>query len=164
HVYWSTDADAGTNVNKLGSAFPNWYNNDPEVPPAGVNLAHASSQTAYTISHEDISAQFGVTVRVRVAAKNGKRNYSSNLSALVSNSGAGTAGGAPTLSPTPPAAGLITQLPVVDLHNKSVQIQFGPIFASDADHTKTFADAGAQWVDFQFYRTGGDATKPIKLN
>src|SRR5262249_32826101 len=38
------------------------------------------------------------------------------------------------------------------------------IFASDADHTKTFTDANAQWVDFQFYPTGGDTTKPLKLN
>jgi hypothetical protein len=163
HVYWSTDADAGTNPAKLGSNFPTWYSNDPEVPGTGVNLAHASSQQAYTISHEDIGPT-GTTVYVRVAAKNGKRNYSATLSALVSSSATGVGAPAPSMAPTAPAAGLITQLPIIDLNNHSIQYKFGPIFANAADSSKTFADAGAQWLDFQFYPNGGDATKPLKLN
>jgi hypothetical protein len=163
-VYVSTAADAGTNVAKLGAANPTWYQNGPESPPAGIILYVTGGQQSFTIPHEDIGNVYNINAFVRVAAKSGTRRYSSALSNLASSLATGTAAGAPTRAPTPPAANLIGQNQIVDLSNKTILINFGPIFADNSDHTKTFADAGDQWIDFQFYRTGGDASKPIKLN
>lgn len=86
-IYWSTDADANSNVSKLGSANPAWYMADPLAPPASVKLLLTKSLHK-VIMQEDIGGA-GVTVYVRVAARNGKRNFSSALSSLVSNNSTG---------------------------------------------------------------------------
>ncbi|MCI0488920.1 MAG: hypothetical protein L0229_20200 [Blastocatellia bacterium] len=83
YLYWSTDADAGSNAAKLGVNNPTWYLTDPNGPPAGVNLVKVDG-LAHKVLQEDIGAA-GTTIRARVAARNGKRNFSSTLSSLVSN-------------------------------------------------------------------------------
>lgn len=83
HLYWSTDTDANTNPAKLGSATPAWYTSDPRNPPASVKLK-VIDDVSIKILQEEIGAA-GTTVYARVAARNGKHNFSSALSGLASN-------------------------------------------------------------------------------
>jgi hypothetical protein len=82
-LYWSTDTDAGTNILKLGSAAPAWYATDPKTPPAGVNLIITDAFSVKVI--QELIGAAGTTVYARVAARNGKNNYSAALSNLASN-------------------------------------------------------------------------------
>jgi len=83
YLYWSIDFDALTNAAKLGSATPTWYTTDPNSPPAGVNLIKTDA-LSHKVLQEVIGAA-GTLVMARVAARNGKHNFSSQLSASVSN-------------------------------------------------------------------------------
>jgi fibronectin type 3 domain-containing protein len=83
-VYWSTASDAHTNAAKLGVNNPAWYLADPLTPPAGVNL-RKNDDLDLKIHQEDIGPA-GTVVYIRVAARNGKHNFSSTLSSLASNS------------------------------------------------------------------------------
>jgi hypothetical protein len=142
HFYYSVDADASTNVNKLGSATPAWYLADPTAPPAGVFL-DLNDDLAHTIHMNEVGGA-GIVVYARVAAKNGKRNFSSQLSVIKSNSASGGAT-PPTVSPSAPApALLITNQPLVGstgLAECVFRIQ-----ANGADNTKTFAQSNGDRV------------------
>lgn len=82
-LYWSTDGDALSNSAKLGSATPTWYTTDPNTPGAGVNLVKTDA-LSHEVLQEAIGAA-GTTVAARVAARNGKHNFSAALSASASN-------------------------------------------------------------------------------
>lgn len=87
-VYWSTDADALSNPAKLGVANPTWYAANPLSPPAGVNLSINDD-----LKHKILQSEIGgpnVVVRARIAARNGKNNYSTSLSASASASSSGS--------------------------------------------------------------------------
>lgn len=87
-LYWSTSPTALTDPNLLGSANPTWYATNPLAPPAGVNLSINDD-----LQHKVLQADVGgpnVMVRARVAARNGKNNYSISLSAAASNSSSGS--------------------------------------------------------------------------
>jgi len=96
-VYWSSDSDAGSNAAKLGSATPSWYLADPLSPPSGINL-RKNDDLDVKILNEDIGAA-GVPITVRVAARNGKLNFSSQLSSLASNAWGDDAAPVFTLAP-----------------------------------------------------------------
>jgi hypothetical protein len=80
NIYVSLDADGGSNVAKLGSSTPAWYLTDPETPGTGVTK-YVTDSTNFKLENE-ILGNAGDPVFVRVAARNGKHNYSSLLSAL----------------------------------------------------------------------------------
>jgi hypothetical protein len=158
-VYWSTDADAGTNTAKLGAANPAWYATDPETPPAGVNLNKTGH--VHVVIGQEFIGPLSTTLYVRVAATSGKRNYSSALSALANNKGLG-AGAAPSLAPSTPSAGdVISNVPPTDTAAGDVTVQLR-VWASNSDHTKSFQDAGAQWFGNVLQLAG--AAKPSKFN
>lgn len=141
-VYWSKDTDAGSNPAKLGSATPSWYTTDPETPPSGVNLV-TTDATRLTVDQEEIGT-VGTIVFGRVAAKNGKRNYSNDLSPLASNSSTGK-GVPPSIAPSDPVATDIfenTQPPDTAVGEVTVKFR---VWASQP-HDKTFAQAGADWI------------------
>ncbi|MEW6213176.1 MAG: hypothetical protein AB1631_33070, partial [Acidobacteriota bacterium] len=83
YLYYSTDADADTNAAKLGSAAPSWYLTDPNTPGTGVTLIKVDD-LSHKVLQEEIGAA-GTLVYARVAARNGKHNWSSQLSAIASN-------------------------------------------------------------------------------
>ncbi|MEW6211549.1 MAG: hypothetical protein AB1631_24495, partial [Acidobacteriota bacterium] len=83
YLYWSTDSDALSNAAKLGSATPAWYTADPNTPGTGVNLVKTDA-LSHKVLQEAIGAA-GTTVAARVAARNGKHNFSAALSASASN-------------------------------------------------------------------------------
>lgn len=77
-IYWSITADPGA-----GSATPSWYTTDPLTPAAGINKISGKA-LHQTIPQEDIGAA-GTIVYVRVAARNGKQNWSTALSPVASS-------------------------------------------------------------------------------
>lgn len=104
-LYWSTDADALTNASKLGSATPAWYLADPLSPPAGVNLS-INDDLQHKVHQADAGGA-GVVVKARVAARNGKRNFSSALSSSAQDSSTGTTVPDTTVPATPAAPTII---------------------------------------------------------
>ncbi|HEX8091785.1 MAG TPA: hypothetical protein VF762_23230, partial [Blastocatellia bacterium] len=149
-VYISSDADANTNVNKLGSTAPAWYLADPLTPPAGVMLLTTARQRHLRVAQEDLGS-VGQVVWARVAARNGKRNFSSTLSATggpfnngLLTSSVAAAGGTspPTDTPSAPSlANIIFNQTTVGKEGEATVVF--RVFASGTDNTKTYAQTGA---------------------
>lgn len=78
YLYWSTDGDALSNAAKLGSTTPTWYTTDPNTPPSGVNLIKTDANSEKVL--QELIGVAGTNVAARVAARNGKFNFSSVLS------------------------------------------------------------------------------------
>lgn len=83
-LYWTTSASFAGDATKLGSVTPAWYLADPTAPPAGINVISGKA-VRYPIPQEDIGGA-GVVIYGRVAARNGKHNWSVQLSPLANNS------------------------------------------------------------------------------
>lgn len=140
YLYWSADADAGTNPAKLGISNPAWYLTDPNSPPVGINLAK-NDDLSHLIDQADIGGA-GVPVSVRVSARNGKHNWSATLSVLATNAAGGSAIPPPTDAPsTPSLALIISQGPNLStLESDSLDVF--RVFASQANNALTFAQTG----------------------
>lgn len=153
-VYYSMDADAGSNVNKLGSTTPAWYLTDPRTPGSGVNLIWATKQRTVLIPQESIGP-VGTAVRVRVAAKNGKQNFSAALSNLGNSSVAapGTTS-PPTDPPSMPVLGSIVEN-TYEITPEGLQARIKIGLFADPSGTKTFAQTGTTSIVFVFQRTDG---------
>lgn len=148
-VYWSKDADGGTNVNKLGSTTPAWYLANPLAPGTGVTLQIATKQQTVVIAQEDIGP-VGTPIVVRVAAKNGKQNYSAALSNL-GNSSVAAAGGTspPSDFPSTPTFGdILENIAVVTPEGLMARCKFQVFF--DPTHVKTAAQTGTSSIILVF--------------
>jgi len=110
-TYWTTDATAASDPTKLGSATPAWYFTNPLNPPAGINWISGKAIN-FQIDQEDIGGA-GVTLYARCAGRNGKNNYSTQLSAQASNAAGDNA---LAIAPTPKlivkAKGIRVKIPV----------------------------------------------------
>jgi len=95
-TYWTTDAAAASDPTKLGSATPAWYTTNPLNPPAGINWISGKAIN-FQIDQEDIGGA-GVTLYARCAGRNGKNNWSVQLSAQASNAAGDNA---LAIAPTP---------------------------------------------------------------
>lgn len=149
-VFYSMDADAGTHVNKLGSTNPAWYTADPRTPASGVNLIWATKQRTVLIPQESIGP-VGTVVYVRVAAKNGKQNFSAALSNLGNSSiiGGGT---------SPPADVLGNVDIISNTYEQTPEgLRARVVWRVYADNTlvKTFGDNGTTWIELVFTYSGG---------
>lgn len=141
YVPWSKDADAGTNVNKLGSSTPAWYLANPLAPPSGVFLKQATKQQTVVIPQEDIGP-VGTAVFVRVFARNGKQNYSSAMSSPVANSSVVSGGTTPPADfPFPPnIAHLLENAPEITPEGLRARCRFRLFPYTSTPHT--FAENG----------------------
>lgn len=152
-LYWSTEADAGTNPAKLGISAPAWYLSNPEAPPAGINLSK-NDDLAHLILQEDIGGT-GVPVFVRVAARNGKHNFSVTLSVLATNEAGGSLIPDPTDAPSTPSLALIqSQAPNLATSVADSKDVFR-VFASQANNSLTFAQTGTRLL-ILIFRDAGD--------
>jgi hypothetical protein len=157
-IYWSTDADAGTNVAKLGSASPAWYLSDPFTLPSGVNLSRTNRQQHYLIPQENIGV-IGTPVFVRVAARNGKKNFSSTLSNLLNSSVIGGGVAAPTDAPSTPTLADV----IINTSNPGTGGEARIVLRiyADVTRTKTFSAVGTIQV-IPVLDTGGTKLwKPV---
>lgn len=153
YLYWSADADAGTNPAKLGTATPAWYLSNPDSPPTGINLSK-NDDLSHLIDQADIGGT-GTPVFVRVAARNGKHNWSSQLSTLQTNSAGGSAIPNPTDAPSTPSLGLIiSQAPNLATSVADSKDVFR-VFASQANNSLTFAQTGTPEL-ILIFRDAGD--------
>ncbi len=135
-VYFSTDGDAGTNINKLGSSSPAWYFTDPLNPPASVKLLTTNRQKHLRIHEEDLGP-IGTPLFARIAARNGKRNFSSALSGLLNGNVVGGGTAPPTDAPSTPAASLVVfNQPTVGTTGEADVVL--KVFASQANNALTF--------------------------
>lgn len=159
YVFWSKDADGGTNVAKLGSTTPAWYLADPRTPPTGVILQLATKQQTVVIAQEDIGP-VGTQIFVRVAARNGKQNFSTALSNLGNSSVA-----AP--GTTSPPTDFLGNVDIIS--NTYEQTPEGlrakviwRVYA-DATLLKTYGDTGCTSVGlvFQLTSSGGGKYRPL---
>ena len=82
-TYWTTTASFATDGTKLGIATPAWYLTDPLSPPAGINIISGKA-TKFQIEAETIGGS-GVQIWARCAARNGKHDWSNQLSPLGTN-------------------------------------------------------------------------------
>jgi hypothetical protein len=158
-VVWSTDSDAGTNVNKLGSATPAWYIADPFSPPSGVNVSRTSHQKHFLIN-QSLIGPVGTPVYVRLFARNGKRNFSASLSNLL-NSAVSSNGGLqpPTDAPsTPTLADVVVNQAVPGTGGVA---KVAVRYYADATRTKTFAQVGTTDAVPIFDTGGGKNFKPV---
>lgn len=153
-VYECHDADANTNVNKLGSATPAWYLANPDSPPAGVTMKLASRQNKLRYEQEDIGPT-GTVAYFRVAARNGKRNFSSALSNIVTNSvtAAGTTAPPADFPFAPNAAHLISNVPKMTPEGLKAECTFR-VFPYTST-VKAFADNGVTSMVLVFTIAGG---------
>ena len=152
-LYWSTEADAGTNPAKLGISTPAWYLSNPEAPPAGINLSK-NDDLAHLIDRLDIGGT-DIPVFVRVAARNGKHNFSVTLSTLETNAAGGSLIPDPTDAPSTPHASLIiSQAPNLATSVADSKDVFR-VFASQANNSLTFAQTGTRLL-ILIFRDAGD--------
>lgn len=153
--YWSTDGDAGSNAAKLGTSTPSWYTTDPNSPPAGVNLLIVDTNQ-YKLLQEVIGAA-GTTVYARVAARNGKHNFSPQLSVLASNNSSGA-----TVPPnTAPATPQLSAINVNEVNLATAVADARLVFRVFADPTgtMTFAQTGATEVHVGLLADGETETE-----
>jgi hypothetical protein len=157
-IYWSTDADAGTNAAKLGVASPAWYLSDPFTPPTGVTLSRTNRQQHYLIPQEQIGP-VGTAVFVRVAARNRKRNFSSALSNILNSSVPPPVGvPPPTDAPgTPIAADVVVNQPNPGTGGGAKLVL--RVFA-DVTRLKTFTAVGTTEVVLLLDTGGNKLWKP----
>lgn len=157
-VAWSTDADAGTNVAKLGSANPAWYTLNPLAPPSGVNVAFTNKQQHFLIN-QSLIGPIGTPVFVRIFARNGKRNYSPALSNLLNSAVGSTGTQPPTDAPSTPVSGdVISNSPTPGTGGLAKIVLR---YYADATRTKTFSAVGTTQAVLIFDTGGGKLWKPV---
>lgn len=115
-TYWTITPSFATDGTKLGIATPAWYLTNPLNPPAGI-VVISGKATKFQIAAEDLGGS-GISVWARCAARNGKHNWSTQLSPLGTNKAGDDAvpiPNAPKVIPKPKGVRVKTNLPSLNV-------------------------------------------------
>lgn len=156
-LYWTTSATIAADPNGLGSTQPKWYKQvGPLSPPSGINYK-ITDDSSYLLPFEEIGGA-NITVYGRVAARNGKNDYSTDLSPM-DNSAAG-GGPGPSDAPFPPnIAHLLSNVPVITPEGLKAKCTFRVFPYTSV--IKTFADNNISSIQLIFNLASGGKERPV---